>query len=59
MIKFDSRTETKRITNWTALRDKVIVEMQQDTDQRIILKPTEPVIPALMQEFHGKVANKR
>ena len=59
MIKFDPRAESKCMTNWTTLTDKVIVEIQQDTDCRIILNPTEPVILALMSEFHGKVANKR
>ena len=59
MINFDLRAEIKRITNWTILTGKVIVEIQQDTDYRINLKPTEPVIFALMSEFYGKVANKR
>ena len=34
---------------------KVIVEIQQDTDYRIHLKPTEPVILALMSDFTARL----
>ena len=39
--------------------NKLIVEIKQDTDYRMILKLNEPVILSLMSGFHEKVANKR